>query len=173
MPIVVNSSYSSWKSESLNNLRASYENYRPCLKLIIIHSKYIPVSYWLKFSGYFFITSSANVHQIQRTFAILKTLRSDNGDVHENVVEKMDFTSFQTFSRLSQFALLLKRRKFWLELKRGGRARVQTEMVEFIPLSFPYSSKLKVWSFHVVVVQAQQRNVQKSVMHVQSCCFAH
>ena len=54
-----------------------------------------------------------------------------------------------------------------------GRARVQTEMVEFIALSFPYSSKLKVWSFHVVVVQAQQRNVQKSVMHVQSCCFAH
>ena len=46
-------------------------------------------------------------------------------------------------------------------------------MVEFIALSFPYSSKLKVWSFHVVVVQRQQRNVQKSVMHVQSCCFAH
>ena len=81
--------------------------------------------------------------------------------------------SFQTFSRLSQFALLLKRREFWLELKRGGRARVQTEMVEFIALSFPYSSKLKVWSFHIVVVQGQQRNVQKSVMHVQSCCFTH
>ena len=72
-----------------------------------------------------------------------------------------------------EFALLLKKREFWLELKSGGRARVQTEMVEFIVLSFPYSSKLKVWSFHVVVVQAQQRNVQKSVMHVQSCCFAH
>ena len=47
-----------------------------------------------------------------------------------------------------------------MELKSGGRARVQTEMVEFIALSFPYSSKLKVWSFHVVVVQVQQRNVQ-------------
>ena len=32
---------------------------------------------------------------------------------------------------------------------------------------------LNIWSFHVVVVQEQQRNVQKSVMHVQSCCFAH
>ena len=53
-----------------------------------------------------------------------------------------------------------------------GRARVQTEMVEFIALSFPYSIKLKVWSFHIVVVQGQQGNVQKSVMHVQSCCFA-
>ena len=27
--------------------------------------------------------------------------------------------------------------------------------------------------FHAVVVQRRQRNVQKSVMHVQSCCFAN
>ena len=27
--------------------------------------------------------------------------------------------------------------------------------------------------FHVVVVQRRLRNVQKSVMHVQSCCFAN
>ena len=59
------------------------------------------------------------------------------------------------------------------ERRAGGRARFQTDMVEFIVLSFPYSSKLKVWRFHVLVVQGQQRNVQKSVMHVQSCCFAH
>ena len=32
---------------------------------------------------------------------------------------------------------------------------------------------LKNWSFQVVVVQGQQRNVQKSVMRVQSCYFAH
>ena len=58
-----------------------------------------------------------------------------------------------------------------MELTRGDRARIETEMVEFIALPFPFSSKLKVWSFHVVVVQEQQRNVQKSVMHVQSCFF--
>ena len=60
-----------------------------------------------------------------------------------------------------------------LELKRGDRARVQREMVEFITLPFPYSSKLTIWSFHVVVVQKWQRNVQKSVMRVQSCCLAN
>ena len=27
--------------------------------------------------------------------------------------------------------------------------------------------------FHVVVVQKRQRQVQKSVIHVQSCCFAY
>ena len=46
--------------------------------------------------------------------------------------------------------ILLKRRGFWLELERGERA---TEMVEFIALPFPFPSKLKIWSFHVVVVQ--------------------
>ena len=60
-----------------------------------------------------------------------------------------------------------------LELKRGDRARVQREMKEFITLPFPYSSELKIWSFHVVVVQKRHRNVQKSVLHVQSCCFAN
>ena len=77
------------------------------------------------------------------------------------------------FSRLSQFTPLLERREFWLELKRGAVARVHTEMLEFIALPFRFSSKLNIWSFHVVVVKEQQRNVQKRVMHVQSCCFAH
>ena len=44
---------------------------------------------------------------------------------------KVDFASFQTsFSRLSQVVLLLKIRKFRLELKREDRARVQIEMVD-------------------------------------------
>ena len=60
-----------------------------------------------------------------------------------------------------------------LERKRGDRAQVQTEMVEFIALPFPFSSKLKIWSFHVVVVQGRTRNVQKSVMHRQSFRFVH
>ena len=34
-------------------------------------------------------------------------------------------------------------------LKRGDHARVQTEVVEFIVLPFLFSSKLKIWSFHV------------------------
>ena len=37
-------------------------------------------------------------------------------------------------------------------------------------LAYPlqFSSKLKIWSFQVIA-----KKVQKSVMHVQSCCFAH
>ena len=37
---------------------------------------------------------------------------------------------------------------------------------------FPSSTKREFRHFHVVVGQRRQRNVQKSVMHVQSCCFA-
>ena len=32
-------------------------------------------------------------------------------------------------------------------MKRGGRAQVQTGMVEFIGSPFPFSSKLKIWLF--------------------------
>ena len=84
---------------------------------------------------------------------------------------KIDFSSFHFFSRLFQGAQLLKRWEFSLELKRRDRAWVLTEMVEFIVLPFPFPSKLKIWWFHVLVMQGLQRNVQKSVMHVQSCCF--
>ena len=37
---------------------------------------------------------------------------------------------------------------------------------------FTSSTKREIRHFYVVVVQRLQRNVQKSVMHVQSCCFA-
>ena len=40
-------------------------------------------------------------------------------------------------------------------------------------LAFTSSIKGEIKQFHVVVVQRRQRNGQKSVMHVQSCCFAY
>ena len=40
-------------------------------------------------------------------------------------------------------------------------------------LVFPSSTKREIRHFHVVVVQRRLRKVQKSVMHVQSCCFAN
>ena len=85
---------------------------------------------------------------------------------------KIDSAFFQTISRFFRVAQLFKRRELVLALKREGNAQVQTEMVEIIALPFPSSKKLKIWSFHVVVVQRGQRNVVKSVMHVQSyrCC---
>ena len=66
-----------------------------------------------------------------------------------------------------------KKKGIYVGAEERGRARVQTDIVEFIALPFPPLKKnLKIWSFQVVVVQGRQRNVQKIVMHVQSCCFA-
>ena len=44
-----------------------------------------------------------------------------------------------------------------MELKRRDCARVLTETVEFIALPSPLSSKIKIWSFHVVIMQGLQK----------------
>ena len=85
---------------------------------------------------------------------------------------KIDFAAFQTFLRLSQVTQLLRRRKFKLQLKRGKSAGVHTKMAEFIALPFPFSSQLRMWSFHVALLLGRQSNLQKCVMHKQSCCCA-
>ena len=40
-------------------------------------------------------------------------------------------------------------------------------------LSYSIKRAHEIRTFHVAVVQPRLRNVQKSVMHVQSCCFAN
>ena len=88
------------------------------------------------------------------------TLRSDNGDANKNVAKKIEFVSFQTFSRFFQVAQLRQSRETMSEregeTERGGggegRIRVQRDIVKFIALQFPSSSTLKIWSIHVVVV---------------------
>ena len=44
-----------------------------------------------------------------------------------------------------------------MELKRRDCARVLTEIVEFVALPFPFPSKLKIWSFLVVVQGLQKK----------------
>ena len=53
--------------------------------------------------------------------------------------------------------------------------KVQEKKKESCCLGFPSSTKREIRHFHVVVVKRRLRNVQKikSVMHVQSCCFAN
>ena len=67
-----------------------------------------------------------------------------------------------------------------LTQRRRGRLR-KLHLLDFIKVQekkkkvlslFPFSVKREIRQFHVVVVQRRQGNVQKSVMHVQSCCFA-
>ena len=59
-----------------------------------------------------------------------------------------------------------------LELNSKGLQQSSGREKESCCLLFPSSTKREIKQFHVVVVQWRQRNVQKSVMHVQSCCFS-
>ena len=57
-----------------------------------------------------------------------------------------------------------------LELKGGAAPELRQRLYNLSPCRSRPQKSLK---FHVVVVHGWQRNAQKSVMHVQSCCFAN
>ena len=61
---------------------------------------------------------------------------------------------------------------FFLELSSRGLYQSSGKEKESCSLVFPSSTNREIRHVHVVVVQRRQRNVQKSVMQVQSCCFA-
>ena len=62
---------------------------------------------------------------------------------------------------------------FFLTLNSNGLCQNSGKEKESRCLVFTSSKKREIRYFHVVVVQWRQRNVQKSVMHVQSCCVAN
>ena len=76
-----------------------------------------------------------------------------------------------TLSRLFRLVQFVKCWQFYLELN-SKRLYRSSEKEESRCLVYTSSTKRSIRHFHVVVVQWRQRNVQKSVMHVQSCCFA-
>ena len=80
----------------------------------------------------------------------------------------------QTLSRLFHLVYFVKCWQMVLELnsKRLYQSSGKEKKVVVLYV-FPSSTKREFRHFHVVVGQRRQRNVQKSVMHVQSCCFAN
>ena len=59
----------------------------------------------------------------------------------------------------------------FLELNSKGLYQSSGKEKESCCLVFLSLTKREIRHFHAVVVQLQQRNVQKSMMHMQSCCF--
>ena len=83
-------------------------------------------------------------------------------------VEKVSDSFFARLFHLVQFG---KWRLISLEL--NSKELYRSSEKENCCLVFTSSTKRENRKFHVVVEQRRQRNVQKSVIHVQSCCFAH
>ena len=65
--------------------------------------------------------------------------------------------------------------QMFLQLNSKGmhQEKVQEKKMKSFCLVFPSSTKREFRHLHVMAVQRRQRNVQKSVMHAQSCCFAN
>ena len=85
---------------------------------------------------------------------------------------KREFALFQTSSLLFQLFQFVKCWRIFQELNSKGLFLSSQKEKEYRCLVFTSSLKREIRHFHVVVPQWRQRNVQKSVLHVQSCCFA-
>ena len=80
---------------------------------------------------------------------------------------KNKFALLQTLSRLFHLDQFVKSCEFFLEFN----SKRQYEFSRC--LEFTSSTKRKIRHFHVVVAQWRWRNVQKSVVYMQSFCFAN
>ena len=79
----------------------------------------------------------------------------------------------QTVSRLVHLVQFLKCWQLFLELNSTRLYQSSGKEKETRCLVFPSSTKREMRHFQVVVVQRRLRNVQKSMMHVQSCYFVN
>ena len=86
---------------------------------------------------------------------------------------KSEFALPQTLSRSFHLVQFVNSCQTFLELNSKGLYQSSGKEKESCCLVFPSSTKREIRHFHVVVVQRRLRNVQKSVMHVQSCCSAN
>ena len=83
------------------------------------------------------------------------------------------YALLQTLSRLFQLVQFVKCLQIFLELNSKDCIKVLGQEKESPCLVVLSSTKREIRHFHVLVMQRQQRNVPKSVVHVQSCCFAN
>ena len=86
---------------------------------------------------------------------------------------KSKFALPETLSGLFPYVYFVKCWQISLELNSKGLYLSSGKEKENCCFVFPSWKKPEIRHFHVVVVQWWQRNVQKSVMHVQSCYFAN
>ena len=86
---------------------------------------------------------------------------------------KSEFALLQALSRLFHLVYFVKCWQMFLEFNSKGLYQSSGKENENCCFVFPSSTKREIRRFHVVVVQRRQRNVQKSLMHVQSCYFAN
>ena len=84
-----------------------------------------------------------------------------------------EFAFFQLYTDYSNFIYFVKCKRPLFQQNSYQPYSSSERERKFRRRLFTSSIKPDFSNFHVVVVQWRQRNVQKSVMHIQSCCFAY
>ena len=100
------------------------------------------------------------------------SLSNSEGDVYENVGLKVKSRCLKLYLAFSISFNSSSDGSFFLELNSKRLCQSSGEENESRCLVCTSSTKRETRQSRVVVVQGRQRNLQKSVMHVQSCCFA-
>ena len=102
---------------------------------------------------------------------IIRSLSKDDGNGSENGTQKVNSRSFKlhrSYSNTFNLSMLAIFFRSWIlnclssEKEQGNCCLMLT-----------FSIEREIRKFHVVFVLWRQRNVQKSTVHVQSCCFAN
>ena len=103
-------------------------------------------------------------------FVIVGSLCNNNSSHHKNVTSKVNLLCFKldltysiSFNSANNGPFLWS----WILKDCSVEEKGNCHLV------FPSSIKHEIRHFHVVFMQGQQRNVQESLMHMQSCCFAN
>ena len=134
------------------------------------NTKSFPVSYELLSDMWSFTLEIGAAY-----FASLKgNFSIDDGNGSENVSFKVNcrfFNLCRVYSNLLNMAAKCRRISQKL-ISWAPHSSLEREK-EIRRRLFTSSIKLAIRHFHVVVVQGRWRNVPKSMMHVQSCCFAN
>ena len=105
--------------------------------------------------------------------SLLRSLNNDDGDGYENVTYKVKSRCFKLYRAYSiSFNSSNVGKFFWSWILKDC-IKVYEKKKESCCLVFPSSTKRAIRHFHVVVVQRRLRNVQKSVMRMQSCYLAN
>ena len=86
---------------------------------------------------------------------------------------KSEFAFIQSSSQQFQLTYFVKFRRTLLGVEFLKSISKSKRERKFRSSLFTSSIKREIRHFHAVFVLWRQRNVQKSVMHVQSCCFAN
>ena len=90
----------------------------------------------------------------------------------ENFAEKVNLSSSSVYRDYSYPPILSNvGGPSWSGLQ-GTISKFRRE-IKFRRCSFTFSIPGEIRHFHLIVVQKRQRNIKKSVMRVQSCCFAY